>query len=187
MGRNRATELPSEAPTEARRRNMAAVRGKNTKPELLVRSSLHKRGFRFSLHRKDLPGNPDIVLPKWHAAVLVHGCFWHGHRCDLFVIPKTRREFWLKKISGNVTRDLRAEQELQRTGWRVAVIWECALKGKHKLPDDQPFQILDEWLRSSSQIIHVEGNHVSRLEGSDGGHEAGRSKAVLRQAIGTER
>ena len=111
---------------EQRSRNMAAIRGKNTKPEIRVRSLLHSLGYRFRLHRKDLPGKPDIVLPKYQTAVFVHGCFWHCHECRYGrVVPATRQEFWAEKRRGNVERDERVQRELEAAGWRVVTVWEC--------------------------------------------------------------
>lgn len=112
----------------ARSRIMAAVRQKNTKPEIVLRRLLHRAGFRFRLHRRDLPGRPDLVLPKHRAAVFVHGCFWHRHpRCRRASTPKTRPEFWEAKFVANVARDLRAIKALEAGGWRVFVVWECGL------------------------------------------------------------
>jgi DNA mismatch endonuclease (patch repair protein) len=111
---------------EQRSRNMAAIRGKNTKPEMRVRSLLHSLGYRFRLHRKDLPGKPDIVLPKYQTAVFVHGCFWHSHDCRYGrVMPATRPEFWAEKRRRNVERDERMQRELEAAGWRVLTVWEC--------------------------------------------------------------
>lgn len=113
---------------EQRSRNMAAIRGKNTKPEMRVRSLLHSLGYRFRLHRKDLPGKPDIVLPKYRVAIFVHGCFWHCHTCRYgSVVPATRRDFWSEKRRGNVIRDRRQRRELKRAGWQVITIWECQI------------------------------------------------------------
>lgn len=109
---------------------MSGIRGKDTKPEITVRQGLHARGYRFRLHRKDLPGKPDIVLPKYRAAIFVNGCFWHGHDCHLFKWPKTREDFWREKICRNVQRDARKTQELHERGWRIAEVWECSLKGQ---------------------------------------------------------
>lgn len=112
-----------------RSRMMSSIRGKDTKPEMLVRRYLHARGLRFRVHRRDLPGRPDVVLPKWKAAIFVHGCFWHGHnQCPYFRLPATRTEFWQFKIAGNVARDARAEETLRSMGWRVLVVWECAIR-----------------------------------------------------------
>lgn len=111
-----------------RSRMMSNIRGKHTKPELAVRSHLHRAGFRFALHRSDLPGRPDIVLPKYRAVVFVHGCFWHRHAgCRFAYTPKTNTEFWMEKISGNVARDLKTEAALMELGWRVLTIWECEI------------------------------------------------------------
>jgi len=113
---------------------MSGIRGKNTKPELVIRSALHRAGFRFRLHRKDLPGRPDLVFPRYRAVLFVHGCFWHRHDCHLFRWPSTRQEFWRVKIEGNVARDHRQYTELQDVGWRIATLWECAMKGRTRLP-----------------------------------------------------
>jgi DNA mismatch endonuclease, patch repair protein len=104
---------------------MSAIRGKNTKPEMRVRSFLHRAGLRFRLHRADLPGKPDIVLPGRSVAIFVHGCFWHWHGCKYSVWPKTRAEFWREKIMGNVQRDRRHVRALRRIGWRPITVWEC--------------------------------------------------------------
>lgn len=112
---------------EQRSKNMTAVRGKDTKPEKQVRSALHRQGFRFSLHRKNLPGKPDLVLRKYNAAVFVHGCFWHGHECPRGKRPTTRKKFWNKKIDGNKLRDRENIAALEAMGWNVFVIWECNL------------------------------------------------------------
>ena len=107
---------------------MAGIKSKNTKPELIVRKDLHSRGFRFRLHRRDLPGRPDIVMPKYRTAIFVHGCFWHGHDCRTFKWPKTREDFWRTKIEGNRSRDAAALAELTELGWHVEFIWECDLR-----------------------------------------------------------
>ena len=139
---------PVSEPSDARRRNMAAIRGKNTKPELLVRHELHSRGYRYRLHVKSLPGTPDIVLPRFNAVVLVNGCFWHGHNCDLFKWPKTREEFWHEKISGTQTRDIENWKRLTAEGWRVAVLWQCSLGSKTRL--QETISDLEIWLSATS-------------------------------------
>jgi len=114
--------------TEHRSWNMSRIGARNTQPELLVRSILHRMGFRFRLHRKDLPGKPDIVLPKHRAVVFVHGCFWHRHKgCKYTTTPSTRREWWLAKFEKTVQRDQRNKRALSRLGWRVIVVWQCEI------------------------------------------------------------
>ena len=106
--------------------NMSRIRGRDTKPEIKVRRLLHGMGYRFRLHRKDLPGKPDIVLPKHSTVIFVHGCFWHRHSCpNGRVVPSTNRQFWEEKFAANVERDKRNKRDLRRLGWRVLVIWEC--------------------------------------------------------------
>lgn len=113
---------------------MAGIKGKNTKPEIQVRQGLHALGYRFRLHRKDLPGRPDIVLPRNKVAIFVNGCFWHGHGCHLFKWPKTREEFWRKKIGRNIDRDNEKTTELITNGWRVFTVWECSIRGQSSCP-----------------------------------------------------
>lgn len=118
---------------EQRKHCMSKIKSKDTKPEMLVRRFLFSHGFRFRLHRKDLPGNPDIVLPKFKTVIFINGCFWHGHRnCKFATIPETNRDFWLTKISGNIIRDNESVERLKQSGWRVIVIWQCELKPKVK-------------------------------------------------------
>jgi DNA mismatch endonuclease (patch repair protein) len=109
---------------------MSGIRSRDTKPEIALRSALHAKGFRFRVHRKDLPGRPDIVLPKYNAVIEVHGCFWHGHGCDLFRYPATNPEFWRQKIRENRIRDQRTHDALRALGWRVLTVWECATRGR---------------------------------------------------------
>ena len=124
--------------SEQRSRNMSAIKSKNTKPEIAVRKLLHSMGYRFRLHRKDLPGSPDIVLPKYKTVIFVHGCFWHRHEnCKYASTPKTRREFWEKKFRENINRDNLNQANLALKGWKIIIIWECQLKGdKRKLIRD---------------------------------------------------
>ena len=113
---------------------MSRIPGKNTSPEVLVRSILHRRGYRFRLHRKDLPGTPDIVLPMYATVIFVNGCFWHRHRgCKFAYSPKSNSEFWRKKFRGNVARDRRVKRELQEMGWKVLYVWECELRKPERL------------------------------------------------------
>lgn len=106
--------------------NMGRVRGRDTGPELIVRKVLHRMGLRFRLQRRDLPGRPDVVLPRWRTIVFIHGCFWHRHeQCRFAYVPKTRTRWWLAKFAANVERDVRARERLQELGWRVITVWEC--------------------------------------------------------------
>ena len=105
---------------------MSRVKGRDTRPEKLVRSLLHRMGYRFRLHRKDLPGKPDVVLPKHRKIVFVHGCFWHGHEgCRRASRPKSNVEFWNRKIDANIERDARAQRELESSGWKILTVWQC--------------------------------------------------------------
>lgn len=138
-----------------RSRMMSGIRSRNTKPETILRKALHRVGFRFRLHRADLPGKPDIVLSKYHAVIFVHGCFWHGHGCPLFKLPETRGEFWKSKIEKNVIRDAKKINELVNMGWRVAIVWECTLRSLQKVGSDDLVLILANWLKSSDKRIEI--------------------------------
>ena len=114
--------------------NMSRIRSKNTKPELLVRSILHRKGYRFRLHSRHLPGHPDIVLPKWKTVIFVNGCFWHRHKdCGLAYTPKSRQRFWRKKFQDNVRRDVEKFQALTCLGWTVEIVWQCELANPEQL------------------------------------------------------
>lgn len=119
---------------EQRRLNMSRIKGKNTRPELLLRRGLHAKGLRFRIHVSDLPGKPDLVFAKYRAALLVNGCFWHGHNCQLFKIPATNSDAWAEKIAANHARDLKAVASLKLRNWRVLTVWECCLRGTGRLP-----------------------------------------------------
>lgn len=112
---------------------MSRVKNKNTKPEIIVRSLLHQSGFRFRLHRKDLPGTPDITLPKYKTVVFVHGCLWHGHHCERGKLPKTNRSFWEAKINNNIQRDIANKKALKENGWNVMTIWDCETSSQTKI------------------------------------------------------
>lgn len=118
---------------EVRSRMMAGIRGKNTNPEKVVRSIIHRMGLRFRLHQKDLPGSPDLVLRRHNTVVFVHGCFWHLHGCRWSSMPKTRTEFWRAKLNGNRERDKVNRAALRKAGWRVIEIWECELRDRERL------------------------------------------------------
>ena len=139
-----------------RSRMMSGIRGINTKPEMLVRRLLHHNGFRFRLHVRELPGKPDIVLPRYHAVVFVHGCFWHGHDCPLFKVPGTREEFWREKIGRNQINDQKVKALLLAAGWRVGVVWECSIRGSGKDIGNVASRLSD-WLRSKEKEVEVRG------------------------------
>jgi DNA mismatch endonuclease (patch repair protein) len=140
---------------EVRSRMMSGIRSKNTKPELLLRRGLHRAGFRYRLHDRSLPGRPDMVFPRRRAVLFAHGCFWHGHNCHLFKWPATREEFWKAKIARNREVDARAEKALHVEGWRQAVVWECALRGKSRMPVEEVFERLAKWLASDRDRIEL--------------------------------
>lgn len=139
---------------------MAAIRARDTKPELLIRRALHDRGFRYRLHVRSLPGTPDLVLTRYQAVVFVHGCFWHGHECSLFRWPKTREISWRNKIVGNVIRDQAVRPQLLDAGWRVATVWECAIKGRNRRPLSEIIDSLATWLSSNEKEIFIEERNV---------------------------
>ena len=144
---------------ETRSRMMSGIRGKDTKPEMLIRKGLFRRGFRFRLHSKQLPGKPDLVFPRYHAVIFVHGCFWHRHYCRLFKWPKSNTKFWHEKITSNVQRDQRCYQKLSETGWRILIVWECAMKGKKDREIDKVLDNIELWLSSDTNNSEIsEGN-----------------------------
>lgn len=121
---------------EKRSAMMSNIKAQNTRPEIAVRRVAHRLGLRFRLHRRDLPGSPDIVFPRWHTALFVHGCYWHRHSdCKFSTIPKSNVEFWQNKLQGNVDRDVRVRRELETQGWNVVVIWECQTRSEFQMED----------------------------------------------------
>ena len=140
---------------------MSSIRGRDTKPELVVRRFLHGRGFRFHLSRKELPGKPDLVLPRRNAVVFVHGCFWHGHHgCRFATVPSTRREFWKAKIGSNRKRDAEVVGRLLDLGWRVGVVWECALTANAATS----LESLEAFLLSSARRLEVSAVPQARMK-----------------------
>jgi DNA mismatch endonuclease, patch repair protein len=133
-----------------RSRMMAGIRSRNTRPEIALRSSLHKRGLRFRLHVSNLPGKPDLVLPRFSAAIFVHGCFWHRHaNCRYTSVPSTRTEFWQVKFADNVKRDLKNRTLLLEMGWRVALVWECSLRSEIDPVSDAVYH----WLKDDNDAF----------------------------------
>ena len=140
-----------------RSRMMAGIKGRNTRPEMLLRQGLHRAGFRFRLHDRRLPGKPDLVFPGRNAVILVHGCFWHGHTCHLFRWPSSRPDWWRAKIEGNRARDAAQREALHAAGWRMLTVWECALMGRTRLPEGEAMARTAEWLRSGQEDLVLEG------------------------------
>jgi DNA mismatch endonuclease, patch repair protein len=152
--------LPGDVVDAATRsRMMAGIRSKDTVPELVVRRGLHALGFRYRLHDRSLPGTPDLVLPRWKAAIQIHGCFWHRHDCTLFRWPATRPEFWRSKIARNVGRDREVDAALDRAGWRVLTIWECAMKGPGRIGADAVITAAADWLRAGDRAGEIRGTN----------------------------
>lgn len=134
---------------EKRSWNMSRIRGKDTKPEIIVRSMLHRMGYRFRLHRKDLPGKPDIVLPKYNTVIFVHGCFWHRHKgCKYAYTPKSRVKFWEDKFAGTVKRDKQHLKQLKENDWKVFIVWECETKDMDRLK-----KIIDKILQEIKGVL----------------------------------
>lgn len=141
--------------TPQRSAMMSRIGGRNTAPEIAIRLRLHARGYRYRLNVRRLPGSPDIVLPKHHAVIFVHGCFWHRHeQCRFTATPKSNPQFWQEKFQKNVTRDARNLQALKTSGWRIAIIWECAIKSSA----DDTAQRVAQWIESGSDFIEL-GEH----------------------------
>lgn len=143
-----------------RSKNMSAIKGKDTQPELLIRKALHASGYRYRLHDKKLPGKPDLVFLKYKAVIQINGCFWHGHDCHLFKWPKTRQDFWKEKIGKNITNDVKNQEKLNILGWRVLVLWECAVKGRTRLPFDDVLIGISKWLLDAEGNLEIRGEDV---------------------------
>jgi DNA mismatch endonuclease (patch repair protein) len=146
--------------TAQRQLNMSRIRGKDTKPEMLVRRGLHARGLRYRLHDRKLLGRPDLVFPKYNAAVFVHGCFWHAHGCALSKLPATRQGFWHSKLQGNAERDRRSIVALTASGWRALVIWECALRGPDRVDRATLLDAAEQFIRHGLKALHELGSTV---------------------------
>lgn len=146
--------MPDVVDARTRSRMMAGIRSKDTRPEYVVRKGLHRQGLRYQLHVAGVPGRPDLLLPKYHAAIFVHGCFWHGHECRLFKWPATRQAFWRDKIRGNQVRDRAQKQALRAMGMRVCIVWECAIRAA---PNDaeELCERVTQWVRSTSVFAEI--------------------------------
>lgn len=143
--------------TKTRSRMMAGIRAKDTRPEMSIRRGLFRCGYRYRLHVSGLPGKPDMVFPKYQAVVLVHGCFWHRHGCHLFKWPGSRKVFWKEKLNANRQRDRGNIRRLNKAGWRVLVIWECAIKGKKDNELDLVITKASRWLRKGKSDSEIAG------------------------------
>ncbi|WP_370298341.1 very short patch repair endonuclease [Pontibacterium sp.] len=140
---------------KTRSKNMAAIKCRNTKPEVYLRKKLHALGFRYKLGDKALPGKPDLVLPKHHAVIFINGCFWHAHGCHMFKIPATRSEWWKHKLFRNKQRDHEQWEELRANGWRVLVVWECAIRGRQKIVESELIDQIAQWLRGENEFCEI--------------------------------
>jgi DNA mismatch endonuclease (patch repair protein) len=140
--------------------HMSKIRGRDTRPELALRAALHARGLRFRANDRRLPGTPDLVFPRYRAAVFVHGCFWHGHDCPLGAIPSTRREFWLDKFARNRARDARVRVELEEAGWRVLEVFECSWRGQAAGAHQDVVDAVERWLEGDEPSMReLRGPH----------------------------
>jgi DNA mismatch endonuclease (patch repair protein) len=149
--------MPDIVDKSTRSRMMSTIRGKNTRPEVAVRKEMHHRGFRYRLHVKELAGKPDIVFPRCRAVVFINGCFWHGHDCRFFRMPTTNADFWRSKIDHNRLNDEKAKSQLIAAGWRVAIVWECALRGKKQAGVSAVADALQLWLAGDDSLVEIKG------------------------------
>ncbi|WP_341962974.1 DNA mismatch endonuclease Vsr [Pseudomonas sp. RC10] len=147
-----------------RSKMMSGIKAKNTLPEVLVRKGLHSRGIRFRIHADNLPGKPDLVLRKYSAVIFIHGCFWHGHACRYFKVPKTRSEFWISKIQSNQQRDQLHIDELSEAGWRVMVVWECATRLMRKGHEANLVDLIVKWLNGSGCFAQIDEHTLGGSE-----------------------
>lgn len=145
---------------QTRSRMMAGIKGKNTRPEMMIRKALHRLGYRYRLHSQTLPGKPDLIFPKFGAVIFVHGCFWHGHDCALFKWPSSRAKFWREKIEGNRSRDAKSSLKISESGWRILTIWECAIKGPTRRTQEEIVNVVVSWLETGVSNLELRGiNH----------------------------
>lgn len=163
-GSRRRASAPDPLTPAQRRLNMSRIRSRDTKPELLLRQALHKQGLRYRLHDRSLPGTPDIVMRGRRSIVLIHGCFWHTHNCPYGVTPASNAAFWSAKLARNSARDAEQFAALRADGWRVAIVWECALRGRaRRLPSDVA-ETVRRWLEGDKPELDVQGDWQHRLE-----------------------
>lgn len=147
---------------EQRRLNMSRIRSRDTAPEMLIRRGLHASGFRFRLHQRQLPGRPDIVLPRYRTVIFVNGCFWHSHGCHISRLPETQREYWQPKLDRTIQRDRDAAAALKLAGWKVVVVWECALRGRERLAEGAALAQISAFIRRGTvPLLIIAGARAS--------------------------
>ncbi|MEK3883645.1 very short patch repair endonuclease [Paenibacillus sp. PL2-23] len=134
---------------ETRSRMMSGIKGKDTKPEIILRQGLHKLGFRYKLHDRNLPGMPDMVFPRYKAVIFANGCFWHGHSCHMFKWPSSNEQLWHNKINRNMEMDRENLSRLQEMNWRVGIVWECSLTGKYRINSEEVIELCAQWLEAT--------------------------------------
>jgi DNA mismatch endonuclease (patch repair protein) len=149
--------VPDVVDAATRSRMMSGIRSTNTRPELVLRKALHRLGFRYTLHAKNIPGKPDMSFPSRKAVIFVHGCFWHGHDCRFFKLPQTRPDFWQAKIDRNRRRDDIVAAQLRSAGWRQLIVWECALRGAGRDAPAKVAALAANWLLSKSPGREIRG------------------------------
>ncbi len=160
--------MPDVVSAQQRSIMMSGIKRRDTKPELLIRSELHRLGFRFRLDDRALPGRPDIVLPKYKAAIFINGCFWHVHDCHLFKWPQSKKVFWREKLGQNQIRDIANIKRLEEQDWRVLIIWECALKGKYSLKLPELIKRVSLWITQNKPSAVISGSKNTFEESSCG-------------------
>ncbi|MCA0893289.1 very short patch repair endonuclease [Microbulbifer agarilyticus] len=153
--------MSKDAPpiVSSRSKQMAAIKSKDTSPELFIRRALYKRGFRYRLHYRKLPGKPDLAFPRYRALIEINGCFWHGHNCHIFKWPNTRKAFWRAKIQQNRSRDIKNKRLRSEQGWRTLTIWECAISGKTSLPDEELICLVVKWIELGVSDWQITGDN----------------------------
>jgi DNA mismatch endonuclease (patch repair protein) len=146
---------------EKRSKMMAKIKAKDTKPEIKIRKALHALGFRYKLHDSKLPGKPDLVLTKYNAVIEVNGCFWHGHDCPIFRLPKSRTDYWKNKINRNIERDYDNFKKLLNLEWRILIVWGCTMRGKKSLEFEKMITTIDKWIKEGKKYKEISGTGIT--------------------------
>lgn len=160
---------------DVRSKNMRAVKGRDTRPEKIFRKLIFSAGYRYRLNASTLPSTPDLYLPKYKAVVPINGCFWHAHKCSLFRLPSTNKNFWYKKLTDNILRDKRNIKHLIRDGYRILVVWECAIKGKTKLESEIILNLFCRWIESSCVVASIDSAGLTEALDSVSGNISGHT------------